>query len=259
MKGKILISILTGAITLTTAGMATIITNPSASSTWLSPRFPAFNRQNSAENVESHQDEWFETTVPDEASLLAVPPAPTTDTSASASVTSVTDEEDGDEAEEAKTGEDSLGKTDVVASASTPASESGSSGSSGSAGSTTSVDVVASASKPGSTTPVSMDGLISLEEAIKFARSRVGAATYKGFELDDDYPPVYELYFVSGNTGYEVEILAANGEILDIDSETAYMEEDDERDDDRDDDEHDDEEDEHDDEEDEEVEDEDDD
>ena len=235
IKGKILISLLTGAITLTSAGMATIITNPSASSEWLSQRFSAFNHQESAEAGENKQDDWFDTTVPDEATLLVVTPAPTTDANASAS----TDyDDDRDEAEEPEKGY--LDPTDVVASASIPSGESGYTGTSGS---TSSVDVVASASKPGSSAPVSMEGLISLEEAIKFARAVVGDAVYKGYEIDDDYPIVYELYFVSGNTGYEIEILAANGEILDVDRETAYLDErddDDDDDDDRDDDDHDD-------------------
>ena len=261
IKGKILISLLTGAITLTSAGMATIITNPSASSEWLSQRFSAFNHQESAEAGENKQDDWFDTTVPDEATLLVVTPAPTTDANASAS----TDyDDDRDEAEEPENGY--LDPTDVVASASIPSGESGNTGTSGStssvdvvasasipsgesgytgtSGSTSSVDVVASASKPGSSAPVSMEGLISLEEAIKFARAVVGDAVYKGYEIDDDYPIVYELYFVSGNTGYEIEILAANGEILDVDRETAYLDErdddDDDDDDDRDDDDHDD-------------------
>ena len=257
-KGKILISILTGAITLTSAGMATIITNPSASSEWLSQRFSAFNLQDSAEKGENEQDEWFETTVPDEARLLAVTPAPTTDASTSASIG---DDDDWDE-DDVQTGDASLGTTDVVASASIPAEETGStgtagsysrvdvvasasipageSGSTGSTGSSSSVDVIASASKPGSSSTVSTEGLISLEKAIEIARTRVGDATYKGYELDDDYPPVYELYFVKGQTGYEVEIHAVNGTILEIDSETAYLEEHDDDDDDRDDDDDDD-------------------
>ncbi|NCC75667.1 MAG: hypothetical protein EOM08_04440 [Clostridia bacterium] len=82
-----------------------------------------------------------------------------------------------------------------------------------------------------------MEGLISLEEAIKSARTVVGDAVYKGYELEDDYPPVYELYFVSGNKGYEIEILAANGEILDVDSETIDQDDADDRDDDDDEDE----------------------
>lgn len=248
IKGKILVSILTGAITLTSAGMATIITNPSASSEWLSQRFPAIYQQDFAEDDDSSQEEWFDTTVPDEAKLLVVTPTPETDTTTSAS--SVYDEV-GDDERAGNTDDAGVGKTDAVASASVPAGESGSSGSTSSTGSSTSdVDVIASASKPAQATPVSTEGLISLEKAIEIARTRVGDATYKGVELDDDYPPVYELYFVKGETGYEVEIHAVNGTILDIDSETTYLEEHDDEDDEDDDEDDDDEDDERDDDED---------
>lgn len=244
IKGKILISILTGAITLTSAGMTAIIANPSASSEWLNQRFSAITRQDAADHSESNQAEWFESTVPDEASLQAV--APETDLTASA-----TSEADWDEEE---AGYQAGASVDAIASASIPAGETAGSTSGGTAsvdvvasasipagetagstsGGTTSVDVVASASKTSSVAPSAAKDLLTLEKAIAIARTRVGDATYLGYELDDDYPPVYELYFVSGKTEYQVEINAANGAILEIDSEIAELEDDKDDDSDRD-------------------------
>lgn len=268
IKGKILISILTGAITLTSAGMTAIIANPSASSEWLNQRFSAITRQDAADHSESNQAEWFESTVPDEASLQAV--APETDLTASATSEADWDEEEaGYQAgasvdaiasasipagETAGSTSGGTASVDVVASASIPAGETAGSTSGGTtsvdaiasasipagetagstSGGTTSVDVVASASKASSVAPSAAKDLLTLEKAIAIARTRVGDATYLGYELDDDYPPVYELYFVSGKTEYQVEINAANGAILEIDSEIAELEDDKDDDSDRD-------------------------
>ena len=98
---------------------------------------------------------------------------------------------------------------------------------------TTSVDTIASASQKASSATLSTEGMINLDQAVAIALKQAPGAAYAGFELDDEYPPVYNIFLVSGSTGYEIEIHAVTGAVLEI--ETSTVGSDSEQSDDRDD------------------------
>lgn len=98
---------------------------------------------------------------------------------------------------------------------------------------TTSVDTIASASQKAGSATLSTEGMINLDQAVAIALKQAPGAAYAGFELDDEYPPVYNIFLVSGSTGYEIEIHAVTGAVLEI--ETSTVGSDSEQSDDRDD------------------------
>lgn len=155
------------------------------------------------------------------------------DSTASASVPSYSGTTSGSTT--IRTATSGSGTVDTTASASIT-SHSGSTGGSTTTSSTgasgsTAIDTFASASQKASSITISTEGLIKLDQAVAIALQQAPGAAYAGFELDDDYPPVYEIFLVSGSTGYEIEIHAVTGAVLEIETSTYGSSSDDEGDD----------------------------
>lgn len=255
LKSKILISLLTGSISLISLGTISVVSNPEGASRWISQNIIGGIAQNSAESGKLGAfSNWIGSTVPleksDEVSddaettangedgsgqsgsgaVDAIAAATTeriesvTNSNATGSVDAVASPSVESSATSSLSGTGySSTSPDAIASASTKLSSGttqNSTGTSGSSGST--VDAMASASqKPsGSTTTISEAKLKSIEDVISIALKQVPNSTYKGYELEDEYPPVYKIFLVAGSTSYEVEIHAVTGAVLEIDSES---------------------------------------
>ena len=259
LKSKILISLLTGSISLVSLGTITAVVNPTGTSNWIARNLIGANASQAAEaGPLGVLANWIDTTVPREsaepeageepAGSSAEPGQIDAEASASTTVGSepVSDGQAGSQSFgnpldavasattqriESVLNQSAPNPVDAVASASTRLSTiSGSTGtSSGTA--TSPVDVVASASqtKPGSTaglSPAETKGLLPLEEAIALARTAISdqAAAYAGYEFENEYPPVYEIFLTSGSTAFEIEIHASTGTVLEIKSESLQSE-----------------------------------
>lgn len=258
-KSKILIGLLTGSISLISLGTITAVANPTGTSNWIARNLMGQNAQQAADDsLLGVLTNWISSTVPiettdfddgedaaevDTVELESVDGQIDTEASASATV----DQEPGATGQpgtqafgnavdtvasataqriESVLNQPASSPVDAVASASTRLSTaSGSSGTT--AGSPTPVDTIASASqpKPGSTTtinPADQKGLITLEEAIAIARAAIEntGAVYAGYEFENDYPPIYEIFLTSGSTAYEIEVHATLGTVLEKKSES---------------------------------------
>jgi uncharacterized membrane protein YkoI len=255
LKSKILISLLTGSISLLSLGTITVVANPTGTSDWIARNIMGQNAQQAADDgLLSVLTNWTSSTIPiesadsDEGEAATGPetevgqidtvaaattqliesvlnqsaPSPVDAVASASTRTSTSLATSG-----AGTSVAAGSSTDVVASASTRLSTA--SGSSGTTSGTTNtpVDTIASASqpKPGSTaaiSPADQAGLITLKEAIDIAlaASEDAGAVYIGYEFENDYPPVYEIFLTSGSKAYEIEIHATLGTVLEKKSES---------------------------------------
>ncbi len=254
LKNKILISLLTGSVSLVSLGTIAVVSNPAGTSNWIARNIMGSTDQAAADDgLMDVFSNWIASTVPVEST------AGTTIDSEEIEATEGTGATENklDAQASATMGAASAGQTgtqtysgpvDAVASATAQRIESvlnsapsgavdavasasvlstttpGGTGSSTSgSGTTTTVDAIASASlaiPAGTASPESLEGLISLEQAIALAQAEIKGSTFRGYEFENDYPPVFEIFLTTESAVYEVEIHAVTGAVLEVDSES---------------------------------------